>query len=62
MAASTTLTPAQRAERARKAAKSRTTVDAHIRALVDAAPPLTAEQIAQLRQLLPPLEGKANAA
>lgn len=38
MAASTTLTPEQRRERARKAALARTTVDAHINALVKAAP------------------------
>jgi hypothetical protein len=45
--------PAFRHERARKAANARNSVDAHIRALVDAAPKLTAEQAAQLRSLLP---------
>ena len=46
--------PQWRHERARKAANARTTTDAHIRALVEAAPPLTPEQIDKLRALLPP--------
>jgi hypothetical protein len=44
--------PAWRHERARKAALARTSTDAHIRALVAAAPPLTAEQRAKLAALL----------
>lgn len=44
--------PAWRRERARTAARARTTPDAHIQALVDAAPPLTAEQRARLAVLL----------
>jgi hypothetical protein len=44
--------PEFRKERARKAAVARTSVDAHIDALVAKAPPLTAEQVAKLRPLL----------
>jgi hypothetical protein len=44
--------PAVRHERAVKAARARTTVDAHIKALVDAAPPLTDAQKQRLRALL----------
>jgi len=44
--------PAWRHERARKAALARASTDAHIRALVEQAPPLTAEQRAQLTALL----------
>jgi hypothetical protein len=44
--------PAWRHERARKAALARTSTDAHIRALVEQAPPLTAEQRARLAVLL----------
>jgi hypothetical protein len=54
MAAPKTLTPEQRSERARKAASARTTVDAHIRALVDAAPEFTDEQLQRLTVLLAP--------
>ncbi len=52
MAASTTLTKEQLVQRARKAALARTTVEAHIAALVAAAPELTDEQAALLRGLL----------
>lgn len=48
--------PEFRRERARKAAKARTTPDAHIQALVDSAPSLTAEQAERLRSLLPPAD------
>lgn len=47
-----TLTDEQRTERARNAALARTTPDAHIRALADAAPTLTAEQRDKLATLL----------
>lgn len=46
------LSPEQRVERARKAALARTTTDAHVRALVDKAPPLTQEQREALALLL----------
>jgi hypothetical protein len=49
--------PDFRRERARKASLARNTVDAHIRALVDAAPPLTAEQRDKLAMLLRPTVG-----
>ena len=54
MAASKTLTPEQRTERARNAARARNSVDAHIRALVDAAPKLTPDQRDRLAALLRP--------
>lgn len=44
--------PEFRRERARNASLARNTVDAHIRALVEAAPPLTTEQKARLAALL----------
>ncbi|MBM2620167.1 hypothetical protein JIG36_32100 [Actinoplanes sp. LDG1-06] len=44
--------PEFRRERARKAAAARTTLDSHIRAIVDRAPELTAEQAATLRAAL----------
>jgi hypothetical protein len=44
--------PVFRVERARKAAQASHGADAHIRALVNAAPPLTAEQRAKLAVLL----------
>lgn len=46
--------PRWRAERARKAAQARTSLDHHIAKVVENAPALTAEQIDQLRHLLPP--------
>lgn len=49
--------PQFRVERARKAVAARNSVDAHIRALVDAAPPLTDEQRARLATLLAPTPG-----
>lgn len=54
MAASKTLTPAQRTERARNAALARTTPRAHVEAIIRAAGKLTDEDIARLRSLLPP--------
>jgi hypothetical protein len=44
--------PDFRRRRAQWAAKARTTTDAHIRALVEQAPPLTTEQRARLAALL----------
>lgn len=44
--------PEFRRERARRASAARNSVDAHIRALVNAAPPLTDAQKDQLRALL----------
>jgi len=44
--------PKFRHRRAQWAARARTTTDAHIRALVEQAPPLTAEQRARLAVLL----------
>ena len=48
MAASTSLTPAQRTERARKAALARTSLDTYVKTIVDRAPELNAEQRARL--------------
>lgn len=45
--------PEYRHQRAVKAARSRTTPDAHIDALVRSAPPLSPEQAQKLRSLLP---------
>jgi hypothetical protein len=44
--------PQWRHERARKAALARTSIDAHIKSIVDRAPELTAAQKDQLRTLL----------
>lgn len=52
--------PEFRRERARKAATARTSTEAHIRALVDAAPRLTPEQADRLRSLLPPQHAPAD--
>jgi hypothetical protein len=49
--------PAWRAERARKAAAARTTIDAHVKALVDRAPELTCAQRDRLALLLHPGAG-----
>jgi len=46
--------PAFRHERAKKARAAQLTVDHYIAKLVEAAPPLTPDQVEQLRQLLPP--------
>lgn len=46
--------PAFRHERARKAARARTSIDHYVRAIVDRAPELTDEQRARLAALLPP--------
>jgi hypothetical protein len=48
----TTKDPDFRHRRAVRAAKARTSVDAHIKALVESAPPLTAEQRGKLLALL----------
>lgn len=63
MAASTTLTPEQRTERARKAAAARTGVDYHINAILAAAPKITDlsdEQVAKLRALFAPIPGTSE--
>lgn len=52
MAASKSLTPTERIARAKKAGRAAHSVDAHIRALVEKAPPLTADQRAKLQVLL----------
>jgi hypothetical protein len=52
MAAATSLSPERRTERARRAALARTSVDHYIKALVDRAPELTAEQRDRLALLL----------
>ncbi|TWG13471.1 hypothetical protein FHX75_13515 [Micromonospora palomenae] len=54
MAASKTLTPEQRRERARKAGRAAHSIDAHVRAVVDRAPELTADQVAKLRAIFAP--------
>lgn len=55
MAASKTLTPEQRTERARKAgqasARVRLSLEHHVKAVVDRAPELTPDQLAKLRTL-----------
>lgn len=48
--------PEFRRARASKAARAAHSVDAHIRAIINAAPALTAEQAAKLRALLPPTD------
>jgi hypothetical protein len=53
MAASKTLSPEQRIERARNAGRASHTPDAYIRRLAASAGTLTAEQAEQLRALLP---------
>lgn len=55
MAASKTLTPEQRTERARKAGRAAHSLDVHIRAVVDRAPELTADQVAKLRAVFAPV-------
>lgn len=52
MAASTTLTPAQRTERARKAARARHSLDTYVKAVVSRAPELTLEQRSLLIEAL----------
>jgi hypothetical protein len=47
-------------ERARKAGRAAHSVDAHIRALVDAAPTLTAEQRDRLATLLRPTHARTR--
>lgn len=49
--------PEFRHERARKAAKARTSTDYYIDKLVRSAPPLTPEQVERIRALLPPPAG-----
>lgn len=52
--------PAFRRERAQKAAHASHSLDAHIRAVVDAAPALTAEHVERLRALLPADQEQAS--
>lgn len=47
--------PEFRRQRAANAARSRTTTDAHVRAVIARAGQLTAEHIAELRAILPPV-------
>lgn len=54
MAASTTLTPEQRTERARKAALARHSLDTYVKTVVDRAPELTLEQKSRLRAIFAP--------
>ncbi|MEU2171186.1 hypothetical protein ACH47V_29580 [Micromonospora chersina] len=54
MAASKTLTPEQRRDRARKAGRAAHSLDAHIKAVVDRAPELNPEQVARLRAVFAP--------
>ena len=49
--------PEFRRERARNAARARTTPSAHVRAIVARAWELTPEDIAELRAILPPVSG-----
>lgn len=56
MAKNTLADPQFRRERATKAAKARTSLDYHVRKVVEAAPALTDEQLDRLRQLLPAVE------
>lgn len=58
----TSLTPEQLRERARNAALTRTTLDHHVRAIVDRAPMLTAEQAERLRALLPVSRSEGDSA
>jgi hypothetical protein len=58
VAASITLTREQRIARARKAARTRTSVDHHIAKVVESARALTDEQVEQLRSLLPEPSGR----
>ena len=46
--------PQARRERGQKAARARTSLDHHIRKVVESAPALTDEQVEQLRSMLPP--------
>lgn len=50
----TSLTPEQLSERARKAAQARTSLDAHIKAVVAKAPELTEGQKARLAAIFAP--------
>jgi hypothetical protein len=54
VAASKTLTPEQRTERASKAARARNSLDCYVKQVVDRAPELTPEQVAKLRTILAP--------
>jgi hypothetical protein len=54
--------PAWREERARKAANARTTLDAHVKAVVDRAPDLTAEQREKLELILGAARGPRQGA
>lgn len=54
VAASTTLTPQQRTERARKAALARTSLDTYVNAVVAKAPELTPAQRDRLAAIFAP--------
>jgi hypothetical protein len=56
VAASKTLTPAERSERARKAAQVRHSLDTYVNAVVAKAPELNDAQRAKLRALFAPAE------
>lgn len=56
MAASTTLSPQQRIERARKAAAARHSLDTYVKTVVDRAPELTESQKARLAAIFAPAE------
>lgn len=51
--------PEVRRERARRGGHARTTLDYHVRQVVEKAPALTPEQVERLRALLPPVGGDA---
>lgn len=51
MAASKTLSPEQRRERARRAGKAAHSLDSYVRQVVDRAPELTPEQIDKLKTI-----------
>lgn len=56
MAASTSLTPAQRTERARKAAQARHSLETYVKTVVDRAPELSEAQRARLAAIFAPSE------
>jgi hypothetical protein len=52
VAASTSLTPEQRTERARKAARARNSLSTYVKSVVDRAPELTPAQLDMLAAIL----------
>lgn len=56
MAASTTLTPEQRSDRARKAAAARHSLDTYVKTVVDRAPELSESQRSRLAAIFAPAE------